>query len=80
MSLNPFTLFEHVVTTSSLIYLLLPSIETFKDYPKFQKAYGVFVAIIVKWASLNIRNVLYSSKFNPANLPPQEPNSKENTQ
>ena len=55
---------EHVVVISSVLSILLPPIETFSQFPVFQKWYGMAVIVITRWASLNLRNVIYWKKFN----------------
>ena len=73
MEARIFTIVIRVVFCSSVASLLLPPIETFKDFPRFQKFYGVLVTIVVRWAALNLRNTLYSKYFDTNKLPTQPP-------
>lgn len=43
---------------TSLIYSVLPTVETFKDYPNFQRRYGLFLDIL-KQLGANLRNKVY---------------------
>jgi hypothetical protein len=43
------------VTGCSLLSLLLPPVEFFDEFPRFQKFYRLFCKIIVKWGSLDVR-------------------------
>jgi hypothetical protein len=47
-------------TAASILYSVLPTVETFNNYPRFQKAYGLTLSIL-KQVAINLRNV-----FNPA--------------
>lgn len=44
--------------TVSLLYSVLPTVETFKDYPNFQRRYGLFLEIL-KQLGANLRNKVY---------------------
>lgn len=48
-----------VVLMSSTIYTLFPPWESFKDYPRFQKAYRFVMIFVVRFASINLRSVVY---------------------
>lgn len=43
------------VTGCSILSLILPPVEFFDDFPRFQKYYRLFCKIIVKWGSLDLR-------------------------
>jgi hypothetical protein len=47
-------------TGLSLLYSVLPTVETFQKYPRFQSAYGLFLNVI-KQVGANLRNVIYPS-------------------
>jgi hypothetical protein len=47
-------------TGLSLLYSVLPTVETFNGYPRFQKRYGLFLDII-KQLGANLRKLLYPS-------------------
>jgi hypothetical protein len=47
-------------TGLSLLYSVLPTVETFNGYPRFQKRYGLFLSII-KQLGANLRKLLYPS-------------------
>ena len=42
----------------SAIYSVLPTVETFNGYPRFQKVYALFLSIL-KQLGANLRNVVY---------------------
>ncbi len=44
-----------LVTGCSLASLLLPPIEYFDEFPRFQPYYRLFCKIVVKWGSLDLR-------------------------
>jgi hypothetical protein len=54
---------EHLVVISSILSILLPPIETFEHFPRFQRAYSLLVITITRWTSLNLRNTIYWQKF-----------------
>jgi hypothetical protein len=45
-------------TGISIVYSILPKVETFQKYPKFQAGYGLFLEIL-KSVGLNIRNLVH---------------------
>jgi len=45
-------------TGLSLVYSVLPTVETFNGYPRFQAGYGLFLSIL-KQVGFNLRNVVY---------------------
>lgn len=47
-------------TGLSLLYSVLPTVETFNGMPRFQKWYGLFLSII-KQVGSNLRSVIYPS-------------------
>lgn len=47
----------YVVMAFSVLHILLPPVELFAPYPRFQKAYGVFVDL-VGWCAVNWRLAL----------------------
>ena len=61
--MKAFEIIEHVVTISSFVSLALPPIETFSQFPRFQKVYAVIVITITRWTSLNLRNTIYWQQF-----------------
>jgi len=63
MTVNVHQLIDIGVYTStgcSLLYSILPKVETFQKYPKFQSGYGTFLEIL-KQVGANIRNLVYPS-------------------
>jgi hypothetical protein len=46
---------KEIVLWSSLLSILLPPIEFFNDYPKFQKGYTLLIKIVNRYGALNIR-------------------------
>lgn len=48
-----------VVVGSSLLNSFLPPYEDFADYPRFQKAYKFATIFIVRFASVNLKSVVY---------------------
>ena len=44
-----------IVLVGSIISMLLPPIEFFVDYPKFQKYYGLILKLVHFYAALNLR-------------------------
>lgn len=67
----------HFVFYCSVFSLMLPPIETFKDFPRFQKYYSVFIVIVTRWGSINFRNTLYSKYFDNGALPPSASSTKQ---
>jgi len=52
---------DYAVYTSTgltLLYSVLPKVETFSGMPRFQKYYGIFLSVI-KQLGANLRNVFY---------------------
>jgi hypothetical protein len=47
-------------TGLSLVYSVLPKVETFSGMPRFQKYYGIFLDVI-KQVGANLRGVVYPS-------------------
>jgi len=47
-------------TGLSALYSVLPTVETFKNYPNFQRRYALFLDII-KQLGFNIRKLIYPS-------------------
>ena len=45
-------------TGLSLVYSVLPTVETFNGYPRFQKVYALILSILKQLGS-NLRNVVY---------------------
>lgn len=43
-----------VIVVASIVHVFLPSYETFDGFPRFQKYYKLFVAIVA-WIALNAR-------------------------
>lgn len=52
---------DYVTYTSfgmSALYSVAPKVETFKDYPNFQRRYALFLSII-KQLGVNLRNIFH---------------------
>lgn len=52
-----------LVLISSILSMLLPPVEWFSDWPKFQKFYDLFVKIVHKYAALNARSLAMSKIY-----------------
>ena len=68
--------FSSFVTACSFAALLLPPIEYFNEFPRFQPYYRLFCKIIIKWGSLDLRGkiiTMYDSyqKKNGNGKPPE---------
>lgn len=45
-------------TCCSILYSVLPKVETFQKYPRFQNAYGTFLNVL-KQVGANLRNLIH---------------------
>lgn len=52
-----------LVLVSSILSMLLPPVEWFDGWPKFQKFYALFVKIVHKYAALNARSMAMSKIY-----------------
>ena len=53
-----------IVLWASVLALLLPRVDRFNDFPKFQKFYKTVVSIVSDYAALNIRSKLGNGNGN----------------
>jgi len=63
-----------VIVYASVAHVVLPPKETFKEFPRFQKYYGVLVDC-VSYVALNVRDrvsQLYPSVIKPAEEPKKD--------
>lgn len=61
MTITIHQLIDYATWTStgfSILYSVLPTVETFSGMPRFQKYYGLFLSVI-KQVGANLRNVIY---------------------
>jgi hypothetical protein len=59
VTLTQIVLYAGTVSSAiSIVYSILPKVETFQKYPRFQSAYGTFLSIL-KQVGGNLRNVVH---------------------
>lgn len=55
----------HFSFLCSILSLLLPPVEQFQDFPRFQKRYTLCVSLIAHWGALNLRGKLLERSMTP---------------
>lgn len=50
------------VLVCSALSLILPAVEDFDEFPRFQKYYRLFCKIVVKWGSLDLRGKILQAR------------------
>jgi hypothetical protein len=59
MTVTQLVLYAGTTSTAlSIIYSILPTVETFNGMPRFQKYYGIFLSVL-KQLGGNLRNAVY---------------------
>lgn len=56
------TVLTNMVTVCSLLSLMLPAVEDFDEFPRFQPYYRLFCKIVIKWGSLSLRGKILEAR------------------
>lgn len=62
----------NLVTICSILSLMLPAVEDFNDFPRFQKWYRLVCKLIIKWGSLDLRGKILEARGILKNGQPQQ--------
>lgn len=51
-----------IVFGCSILSLMLPAVEDFNEFPRFQPYYRLFCKVVIKWGSLDFRGKILEAR------------------